>query len=136
MIKIKPNSSISTFMLQIILVRVNRELRGESSSSSSGAGGSRRRSSGMRPQQTVIDPYKRCPNYNCNTNVTPMWRKGPLGPKTLCNACGIKYKEEEDRKKAIEAASCRSNNQTGSLRDGLYKLDLFYVQPSRIVDHQ
>lgn len=26
-------------------------------------------------------PYKRCTNYNCNTNDTPMWRRGPLGPK-------------------------------------------------------
>ncbi|KAL5765092.1 hypothetical protein ACOSQ2_017686 [Xanthoceras sorbifolium] len=97
-------------LIDIPMRRVNRELQGESSSS--GAGGSRRRSS-MRPQQTVIDPYKRCTNYNCNTNVTPMWRKGPLGPKTLCNACGIKYKKEENRKKAMEAASSRSNNQIG-----------------------
>lgn len=22
---------------------------------------------------------------------TPYWRKGPLGPKTLCNACGKQY---------------------------------------------
>ncbi|KAK8513450.1 hypothetical protein V6N13_002194 [Hibiscus sabdariffa] len=27
------------------------------------------------------DPNRRCTNYNCKTNDTPMWRKGPLGPK-------------------------------------------------------
>ena len=27
----------------------------------------------------------------CKTENTPMWRKGPGGPKTLCNACGVKY---------------------------------------------
>ncbi|KAL9265956.1 GATA transcription factor 15-like protein [Drosera capensis] len=27
----------------------------------------------------------------CKTTKTPMWRVGPLGPKSLCNACGIKY---------------------------------------------
>ncbi|KAE8731633.1 hypothetical protein F3Y22_tig00002793pilonHSYRG00151 [Hibiscus syriacus] len=27
------------------------------------------------------DPNKRCTNYNRKTNDTPMWRKGPLGPK-------------------------------------------------------
>ncbi|XP_039004848.1 GATA transcription factor 29-like [Hibiscus syriacus] len=48
---------------------------------------------------TYNDPFKRCTNYNCNTNDTPMWRKGPLGPKTLCNACGIKYRKEEEKKK-------------------------------------
>ncbi|GFZ20956.1 GATA transcription factor 9 [Actinidia rufa] len=23
---------------------------------------------------------------------TPQWRTGPMGPKTLCNACGVRYK--------------------------------------------
>ncbi|KAF5471301.1 hypothetical protein F2P56_011744 [Juglans regia] len=50
------------------------------------------------------DPNKRCTNYNCGTNNTPMWRKGPLGPKSLCNACGIKYRKDEERKKARDAA--------------------------------
>lgn len=31
------------------------------------------------------DPNKRCTNYNCGTNNTPMWRKGPLGPK-VCSS--------------------------------------------------
>eukprot|EP00877_Chromochloris_zofingiensis_P008619 jgi/Chrzof1/400/Cz01g14140.t1 len=26
----------------------------------------------------------------CGTTRTPQWREGPLGPKTLCNACGVK----------------------------------------------
>ena len=25
------------------------------------------------------------------TQVTPVWRAGPSGPKTLCNACGVRY---------------------------------------------
>mmetsp|Transcript_2236 Transcript_2236/g.7985 ORF Transcript_2236/g.7985 Transcript_2236/m.7985 type:complete len:624 (+) Transcript_2236:287-2158(+) len=29
---------------------------------------------------------------NCNTQKTPLWRNGPLGPKTLCNACGVRFK--------------------------------------------
>ncbi|KAJ8759996.1 hypothetical protein K2173_010852 [Erythroxylum novogranatense] len=39
---------------------------------------------------------KRCANHLCNTNVTPLWRRGPLGRRTLCNACGIKYRKEEN----------------------------------------
>ncbi|RKO89208.1 hypothetical protein BDK51DRAFT_51343 [Blyttiomyces helicus] len=28
---------------------------------------------------------------NCGAGQTPMWRRGPAGPKTLCNACGVKF---------------------------------------------
>ncbi|CAA6669128.1 unnamed protein product [Spirodela intermedia] len=27
----------------------------------------------------------------CRTTRTPLWRGGPSGPKSLCNACGIRY---------------------------------------------
>lgn len=29
---------------------------------------------------------------HCATQKTPQWRAGPMGPKTLCNACGVRYK--------------------------------------------
>ncbi|KAI7753469.1 hypothetical protein M8C21_001767 [Ambrosia artemisiifolia] len=29
---------------------------------------------------------------HCGSEKTPQWRTGPLGPKTLCNACGVRYK--------------------------------------------
>ncbi|CAK9878078.1 unnamed protein product [Sphagnum jensenii] len=29
---------------------------------------------------------------HCQTQKTPQWRIGPMGPKTLCNACGVRYK--------------------------------------------
>ncbi|CAH8388564.1 unnamed protein product [Eruca vesicaria subsp. sativa] len=28
---------------------------------------------------------------DCKTIKTPMWRGGPSGPKSLCNACGIRF---------------------------------------------
>mmetsp|Transcript_6017 Transcript_6017/g.22027 ORF Transcript_6017/g.22027 Transcript_6017/m.22027 type:complete len:127 (-) Transcript_6017:176-556(-) len=28
----------------------------------------------------------------CGTAKTPLWRSGPTGAKSLCNACGIKWK--------------------------------------------
>ncbi|PIA51535.1 hypothetical protein AQUCO_01100414v1 [Aquilegia coerulea] len=31
---------------------------------------------------------------NCKTTRTPQWRDGPDGPKTLCNACGIRLKKK------------------------------------------
>ncbi|KAJ6580883.1 hypothetical protein B0H19DRAFT_928891, partial [Mycena capillaripes] len=27
----------------------------------------------------------------CGATATPEWRRGPLGPRTLCNACGLVY---------------------------------------------
>ncbi|PON72736.1 GATA transcription factor [Trema orientale] len=33
---------------------------------------------------------RRC--NHCLSQRTPQWRAGPLGPKTLCNACGVRYK--------------------------------------------
>lgn len=33
---------------------------------------------------------KRC--QHCDTTTTPMWRRGPEGPSTLCNRCGAKWK--------------------------------------------
>lgn len=33
---------------------------------------------------------KKC--THCEITKTPQWREGPLGPKTLCNACGVRYR--------------------------------------------
>ncbi|KAL4325228.1 hypothetical protein GQ457_11G010660 [Hibiscus cannabinus] len=31
---------------------------------------------------------------DCRTTKTPLWRGGPAGPKSLCNACGIRYRKK------------------------------------------
>ncbi|KAL6964678.1 hypothetical protein U1Q18_035736 [Sarracenia purpurea var. burkii] len=31
---------------------------------------------------------------DCKTTRTPLWRSGPAGPKSLCNACGIRYRKK------------------------------------------
>ncbi|XP_039066791.1 GATA transcription factor 4-like [Hibiscus syriacus] len=36
------------------------------------------------------DARRKC--SHCLVESTPQWRMGPLGPKTLCNACGVRYK--------------------------------------------
>ncbi|XP_010531031.1 PREDICTED: GATA transcription factor 19-like [Tarenaya hassleriana] len=46
---------------------------------------------------------RRC--ANCDTTTTPLWRNGPRGPKSLCNACGIRFKKEERRATAGKATS-------------------------------
>lgn len=40
--------------------------------------------------QNPVLPTRRC--THCLSQRTPQWRAGPLGPKTLCNACGVRYK--------------------------------------------
>ncbi|KAJ0239764.1 hypothetical protein HA466_0233520 [Hirschfeldia incana] len=41
----------------------------------------------FQPQQ---QPQRRC--SHCGVQKTPQWRAGPKGAKTLCNACGVRYK--------------------------------------------
>ncbi|XP_010925416.1 protein CYTOKININ-RESPONSIVE GATA TRANSCRIPTION FACTOR 1 [Elaeis guineensis] len=41
---------------------------------------------------------------DCNTTKTPLWRSGPRGPKSLCNACGIRQRKAR-RAMAAAAAS-------------------------------
>ncbi|KAK4772404.1 hypothetical protein SAY86_014179 [Trapa natans] len=35
-------------------------------------------------------PVRRC--SHCGVQKTPQWRAGPMGEKTLCNACGVRFK--------------------------------------------
>lgn len=41
-------------------------------------------------------PGQHC--MHCGTNVTPVWRAGPDGPKTLCNACGVRWMKVKPRR--------------------------------------
>lgn len=48
------------------------------------------------------------PQYVCVTcgrTDSPEWRKGPLGAKTLCNACGLRWAKRNQKKKAETAAN-------------------------------
>ncbi|KAE8679276.1 GATA transcription factor 23 [Hibiscus syriacus] len=70
---------------------------------------------------------------DCKTTKTPLWRGGPAGPKSLCNACGIRYRKkrrammglnkglEKKRKKEISDFSHSSSN-TYTNDDGDKKL--------------
>ncbi|KAI0141539.1 hypothetical protein GGR57DRAFT_406229 [Xylariaceae sp. FL1272] len=37
---------------------------------------------------------------DCGTLDSPEWRKGPSGPKTLCNACGLRWAKKEKKRNA------------------------------------
>ncbi|KAM0065293.1 putative transcription factor C2C2-GATA family [Helianthus debilis subsp. tardiflorus] len=40
--------------------------------------------------QHDVNKTKKC--THCEITNTPQWREGPMGLKTLCNACGVRYR--------------------------------------------
>lgn len=72
------------------------------SSSSTSSSSGRTSDTVLIPQSPTKQPRKkvcvsadtghtrRC--SHCGVQKTPQWRAGPSGPKTLCNACGVRYK--------------------------------------------
>ncbi|XP_027165056.1 GATA transcription factor 16 [Coffea eugenioides] len=68
---------------------------------------------------------------DCGTTKTPLWRGGPAGPKSLCNACGIRSrkkrrallglnKEEKKPKKSTSSSSSNNNNNNSSSTSNNY----------------
>ena len=48
-----------------------------------------------KKKQKLADEYV-C--ADCGTLDSPEWRKGPKGPKTLCNACGLRWAKKEKKR--------------------------------------
>ena len=61
-----------------------------------GADGSKRDKKKLRVAEEYV-----C--ADCGTLDSPEWRKGPRGPKTLCNACGLRWAKKEKKDKKDEA---------------------------------
>ncbi|KAG2263376.1 hypothetical protein Bca4012_014404 [Brassica carinata] len=61
------------------------------------------------------DTKKTC--VDCGTNKTPLWRGGPAGPKSLCNACGIKSRKKRQAASGIkrEDNKIKNNKSNDSL---------------------
>ncbi|KNA11362.1 hypothetical protein SOVF_135930 [Spinacia oleracea] len=64
------------------------------SSSESGASPGQKKQPSLTKRRESGGPetgeVRRC--LHCAAEKTPQWRTGPMGPKTLCNACGVRYK--------------------------------------------
>ena len=45
------------------------------------------------PRPPPSPALRRC--TQCGSTSTPQWRRGPAGPSTLCNACGLKFASED-----------------------------------------
>ncbi|XWS36135.1 hypothetical protein CRYUN_Cryun20dG0058600 [Craigia yunnanensis] len=60
------------------------------------------------------DINKRC--LDCNTAKMPLWRGGPAGPRSLCNACGIRYRK---KKRALLGLNRDSRTEKGKSQTGI-----------------
>ncbi|EOA17527.1 hypothetical protein CARUB_v10005860mg [Capsella rubella] len=58
------------------------------------------------------DTKKTC--VDCGTSRTPLWRGGPAGPKSLCNACGIKSRKKRQAALGIRQEDNKIKNKTSS----------------------
>ena len=74
---------------------------------------------------------------NCETSKTPMWRWGPTGERTLCNACGVRQQRFEKKllknKKITDAVAYRAAAAAARLaaRGGLPVKPRKWIRPSR-----
>lgn len=51
---------------------------------------------------------------DCGTLDSPEWRRGPSGPKTLCNACGLRWAKKEKKKSGPGTGDGGGSNMTPS----------------------
>lgn len=49
---------------------------------------------------------------DCGTLDSPEWRKGPSGPKTLCNACGLRWAKKEKKRIGKEGGEAAKREST------------------------
>ena len=54
---------------------------------------------------------------DCGTLDSPEWRRGPTGPKTLCNACGLRWAKKE-KKRSGPSGGGETNLSAGAETNG------------------
>jgi len=63
-----------------------RPEEGPSADDDDGGGDSKKKS--QKREEKFAEPQE-C--LTCHAKSSPEWRRGPFGPRTLCNACGLVY---------------------------------------------
>lgn len=61
-------------------------------------------------ERTASGEPKAC--TDCNATKTPLWRGGPEGPKSLCNACGIRYRKKRREALGLDGPKRRESAAT------------------------
>ena len=54
---------------------------------------------------------------DCGTLDSPEWRKGPKGPKTLCNACGLRWAKKEKKRGGDDGKASNSPVHGGGMQN-------------------
>ncbi|KAE8709522.1 GATA transcription factor 20 [Hibiscus syriacus] len=98
------NSCVSNFCWDLLQ---NKNAHGYSQQTTKASRGSNGKSGSSSGNDSLL--ARRC--ANCDTTSTPLWRNGPRGPKSLCNACGIRFKKEERRASAANANASIAEQQ-------------------------
>eukprot|EP01112_Ceratiomyxa_fruticulosa_P011028 TRINITY_DN2960_c0_g2_i1.p1 TRINITY_DN2960_c0_g2~~TRINITY_DN2960_c0_g2_i1.p1 ORF type:complete len:477 (+),score=106.55 TRINITY_DN2960_c0_g2_i1:368-1798(+) len=70
-------------------------------------------------RKRVGEPSLFC--HNCKTRETPEWRRGPNGAKTLCNACGIRWRISQDQS-GVSSRNSRANHHHNNNLNNLNNL--------------
>ncbi|XP_022972130.1 GATA transcription factor 15-like [Cucurbita maxima] len=90
---------------------------------------SSKNSGGVSSEESQVNEQNKKTCADCGTSKTPLWRGGPAGPKSLCNACGIRSRKKRrailglskgvvEDKKNKRSNSC-NNISNSKLRDSL-----------------
>ncbi|KAF5454157.1 hypothetical protein F2P56_023841 [Juglans regia] len=61
--------------------------------------------------EAITAENKKC-CADCKTTKTPLWRGGPAGPKSLCNACGIRYRKRRISMVGLSYGSYRKRDKS------------------------
>ncbi|CAK9318488.1 unnamed protein product [Citrullus colocynthis] len=83
-------------------------------------------SGGVSSEESQVNEQNKKTCADCGTSKTPLWRGGPAGPKSLCNACGIRSRKKRRAilglsKGVVEDKKSKksSNISNSKLRDSL-----------------
>ncbi|CAE6474100.1 unnamed protein product [Rhizoctonia solani] len=65
---------------------------------------------------STVQPLREC--SMCKRTDSPQWRKGPIGPNTLCNSCGLQWARTQRKSEGTHsrAASSRSLSPAAALK--------------------
>ncbi|KAD3068696.1 hypothetical protein R6Q59_017280 [Mikania micrantha] len=73
---------------------------------------------------------------DCQTTRTPLWRGGPAGPKSLCNACGIKYNKKRRAQINGFDKNRRKSSQNAKINGDLLKVRLMVIDRKQQQQYQ
>ncbi|KAI3741763.1 hypothetical protein L1987_59440 [Smallanthus sonchifolius] len=68
---------------------------------------------------------------DCQTTRTPLWRGGPAGPKSLCNACGIKYNKKRRAQMSGLDKNTRKTTKNPKRNGDLLKVRLMVINQNQ-----